>query len=88
MDEASELCDLVAIINHGKVVTIDTPERLRIGAGGFHVVEIGFEKPVPPEMLSQLPNVRQRLPGIKSGFTRKTRVGWFPLWSISPVPIP
>ena len=57
MDEASELCDRVAIINHGKLVAIDTPERLRIGAGRFHVVEIGFEKPVAAETLSQLPSV-------------------------------
>ena len=57
MDEASELCDRVAIINHGKLVAIDTPERLRIGAGQFHVVEIGFEKPIAPETLFQLPNV-------------------------------
>ena len=56
MDEASELCNRVAIINHGKLVAIDTPERLRIGAGRFHVVEIGFEKPVAPETLSQLPS--------------------------------
>ncbi|MEW6374431.1 MAG: ATP-binding cassette domain-containing protein [Thermodesulfobacteriota bacterium] len=56
MDEASELCDRVAIINHGKLVAIDTPERLRIGAGRFHVVEIGFEKPVALETLSKLPN--------------------------------
>jgi ABC-2 type transport system ATP-binding protein len=57
MDEASELCERVAIINHGKLVAMDTPQRLRIGAGRFHVVEIGFEKPLPPETLSQLPNV-------------------------------
>ena len=57
MDEASELCDRVAIINHGKLVAIDTPERFRIGAGRFHVVEVGFEKPIAPETLFQLPNV-------------------------------
>jgi ABC-2 type transport system ATP-binding protein len=59
MDEASELCDRVGIINHGKLVAIDTPERLRIGAGRFHVVEIGFEKPVVPKTLSQLPNANK-----------------------------
>lgn len=56
MDEASELCDRVAIINHGKLVAIDTPEKLRIGAGRVHVVEIGFEEAVTPKTLSQLPN--------------------------------
>ena len=57
MDEASELCDRVAIINHGKLVAIDTPDRLRIGVGRFHIVEIGFERPIAPEILSQLQNV-------------------------------
>jgi len=57
MDEASALCDRVAIINHGKLVAIDTPEKLRIGVGRFHIVEIGFEKPIALETLSQLPNV-------------------------------
>jgi ABC-2 type transport system ATP-binding protein len=57
MDEASELCDRVAIINHGKLVAMDTPERLRIGADRFHVVEISFEKHIAPEVLSQLPDV-------------------------------
>jgi ABC-2 type transport system ATP-binding protein len=57
MDEASDLCDRVGIINRGKLVAMDTPERLRIGVGRFHVVEIGFEKPLPPGALSQLPNV-------------------------------
>ena len=57
MDEASELCDRIAIINHGKLVALDTPEKLRIGAGQFHVVEISFENPVTPDILSQLPNV-------------------------------
>ena len=59
MDEASELCDRVAIINRGKLVAIDTPERLRIGAGSFHVVEIGFADPVTPETLSQLRDVNR-----------------------------
>ena len=57
MDEASELCDRVAIINHGRLVAVDTPERLRIGAGRFHVVEIGFERPVAPEVLRRLRDV-------------------------------
>ena len=59
MDEASELCDRIAIINRGKLVAIDTPERLRIGAGAFHVVEVGFASPVASETLSRLPEVNR-----------------------------
>jgi lipooligosaccharide transport system ATP-binding protein len=34
MDEAEKLCDRVAIMDSGKIVTIDTPERLMTGHGG------------------------------------------------------
>ena len=29
MDEANRLCDRVAIINHGKIVAIDRPSKLK-----------------------------------------------------------
>jgi lipooligosaccharide transport system ATP-binding protein len=34
MEEAESLCDRVAIMDSGKIVTIDTPERLMTGHGG------------------------------------------------------
>ncbi len=34
MDEADSLCDRVAIIDHGKIVALDTPENLRHSIGG------------------------------------------------------
>ncbi|MFM2207198.1 MAG: hypothetical protein RL213_1173 [Bacteroidota bacterium] len=40
MDEAENLCDRVAIINHGKIIRLDTPENLI-----DHLVETGFERP-------------------------------------------
>ena len=33
MDEADKLCDRVAIIDHGKIVALDTPENLKSGIG-------------------------------------------------------
>ncbi len=38
MDEADQLCDRIAIISKGKIVTIGTPEKLRSKAGGGVVV--------------------------------------------------
>jgi ABC-2 type transport system ATP-binding protein len=34
MEEAERLCDRVAIIDHGRVVALDTPEKLVAGLGG------------------------------------------------------
>src|SRR6266404_1433659 len=34
MEEAERLCDRVAIIDHGRLVALDTPERLIAGLGG------------------------------------------------------
>jgi len=40
MDEAEILCDRVAIVDHGKVIAIDTPDKLI-----DNLVASGFEKP-------------------------------------------
>jgi len=34
MDEADRLCNRVAIIDHGRIIAIDTPENLKDGLGG------------------------------------------------------
>ncbi|HUW65063.1 MAG TPA: hypothetical protein VMW83_10290 [Spirochaetia bacterium] len=39
--EAEKLCTLVGIINHGKMVALDQPDRLRARAAGNTRVEIG-----------------------------------------------
>ena len=59
MQEANELCDRVAIINHGKIAAVDDPEKLRITVNRLHSVEVGFDKPVAPEALSELPTVNR-----------------------------
>jgi len=43
MDEVNMLCDRIAIINKGKIVTIDTPERLKSRVGGSVAIEVSFE---------------------------------------------
>jgi len=44
MEEADRLCDRVAIIDNGRIVALDTPERLKRGLGG-DIVELWAEKP-------------------------------------------
>ncbi len=39
MDEAERLCDRVAIVDHGKVIALDTPAGLIARLGGEHCIE-------------------------------------------------
>jgi len=34
MDEADRLCNRIAIIDHGKIIALDTPDRLKDSLGG------------------------------------------------------
>jgi ABC-2 type transport system ATP-binding protein len=45
MDEADRLCDRVAIVDHGKLVALDTPAALKASVPGSNVIEVQFEKP-------------------------------------------
>ena len=42
MDEADKLCDRIAIVDHGKLVALDTPTRLKDSVPGNDVVEAEF----------------------------------------------
>ncbi len=57
MDEANQLCDRVAVINKGRIVAIDAPERLRMATSGRHSVEVSFAENINPETLAKLPGV-------------------------------
>jgi ABC-2 type transport system ATP-binding protein len=39
MDEAERLCDRVAIMDHGKIIALGTPQQLIASVGGDHIVE-------------------------------------------------
>ena len=43
MDEAERLCDRVAIVDHGKVIALGTPQGLIASLGGEHVIEFTYE---------------------------------------------
>ena len=43
MDEADRLCDRIAIVDHGKLVALDTPMTLKASVPGSNVIEAQFE---------------------------------------------
>jgi len=45
MDEADRLCERIAIVDHGKLVALDTPMALKASVPGSNVIEVQFEKP-------------------------------------------
>jgi ABC-2 type transport system ATP-binding protein len=53
IEEASQMCDRVAIINNGKIATIDTPEKLKRTVQSLQSVEIAFES-TPQNALKKL----------------------------------
>lgn len=57
MEEANLLCDRIAIINKGKIVAIDTPEKLKLMIGKLQKVVVAFNQPMSPEVLDTLPDV-------------------------------
>ncbi len=59
LEEAQALCERLAIIDHGKLVALDTPEHLKHTYGGS-VVEVETSKPlVQVEALRAIPGVRE-----------------------------
>ncbi|HUB02742.1 MAG TPA: ATP-binding cassette domain-containing protein [Terriglobales bacterium] len=61
MDEADRLCNRIAIVDHGKLVALDTPEALKATVPGSTVIEVQFEN-APPDWEERLRN----LPGVTS----------------------
>ena len=56
MDEAEHLCDRLALINHGKVRALDTPEAIAAQAGGSRVRFVPSQ-PVDDSTLRAVPGV-------------------------------
>jgi ABC-2 type transport system ATP-binding protein len=66
MEEASQMCDRIAIINHGRIAAIDTPEKLRRTARSVQSVEVAFEAP-PEDALKELRKLPSVSEVIKTG---------------------
>jgi ABC-2 type transport system ATP-binding protein len=61
MDEADKLCDRIAIVDHGKLVALDTPFKLKASVPGSNILEVSFSA-VPDawlETLKALPDVEK-----------------------------
>jgi ABC-2 type transport system ATP-binding protein len=60
MDEAERLCDRVAIMDHGRIIALDTPRALIASLGIEHLVEFatGGDGAIDLERLTQLEGVR------------------------------
>ncbi len=59
MDEADKLCDRIAIVDHGKLVALDSPLKLKASIPGKNVLEVSFSNPPADwaERLKALPDV-------------------------------
>ena len=53
MDEADRLCDRVAIVDHGHLVALDSPLKLKASIPGRNVLEVSFSE-APPGWEAQL----------------------------------
>ncbi len=59
MDEADKLCDRIAIVDHGRVVALDSPMKLKASIPGQNILEVSFSDSPPDwaETLKSLPEV-------------------------------
>jgi ABC-2 type transport system ATP-binding protein len=60
MDEADKLCDRIAIVDHGKLVALDSPLKLKASIPGTNILEVSFSS-MPAKWLESL----ERLPDVK-----------------------
>lgn len=61
MDEADRLCDRIAIVDHGKLVALDSPLKLKASVPGKNVIEVSFSNTPEgwPRVLEGLPEVAE-----------------------------
>jgi ABC-2 type transport system ATP-binding protein len=53
MDEADKLCDRIAIVDHGKLVALDSPLKLKASIPGTNILEVSFSD-TPDSWLERL----------------------------------
>jgi ABC-2 type transport system ATP-binding protein len=64
MEEAERLCDRVAIMDHGKIIALGTPQQLIASVGAEHIVEFavtgraGDAPSIDPALLTAIPGVQ------------------------------
>jgi ABC-2 type transport system ATP-binding protein len=73
MEEAEKLCDRVAIIEHGKIIDVDTPERLVKKHCPERTVVLITEDANAEERFRAIPGVESVIAGADSRFTIRGR---------------
>jgi ABC-2 type transport system ATP-binding protein len=66
IEEANQMCDRVAIINHGQIAAIDTPERLKAAFSRVQSVEVALEPAEGSEPDAGHGDALSALPGVKT----------------------
>lgn len=75
---ANELCDRVAVINHGKIAAIDTPEKLKSTIQETQSVEVGFEENIQLSIMEDLEKVER----IEKKGDKYRIYTWDPIWVV------
>jgi len=52
IEEANALCSMISVINKGEIVAMGSPEKLKNAFDTTRYIEIAFEQPVGPELLT------------------------------------
>jgi ABC-2 type transport system ATP-binding protein len=62
MEEADQLCERVAIVDHGHVLTVDRPQALKEALGTGGIIDVELKRPPSPAVLRAL----RAVPGVRS----------------------
>src|ERR1035441_4816820 len=65
MDEAERLCDRVAIMDHGRILALGTPQQLIASVGGEHIVEFAISGPESGSSVADS-TLLTSIPGVQS----------------------
>ncbi len=60
MDEADAMCHRIAIIDHGRIIALGTPQELKTSIAGAYLLRLRFDR-TPEELLRRL----EALPGVR-----------------------
>src|SRR6516162_653117 len=76
MDEADKLCDRIGIVDHGKLVALDSPMKLKASISGNNMLEVSFPSTPPgwEDRMKNLPQV-ETVSGRDNVFRIATRNG-------------